>query len=142
MIPPTTQFTVKIKGEDTGRVYEGMFTVRVKTSHLDTLRMDEIRRNTLGSNPNEAGGRAQDLAHAYAFCVIRLKAGKDEMPEWFKSTNYGLEADDGNVLIEVNNAAFEAVKKARGVTATDAEKVLEELRKKGDGDAAASPAAP
>jgi hypothetical protein len=140
MIPPTAQFTVKIKGDDTGRLYEGMFTVRVKTSHLDTLRQDEIRRATLGASPNEAGARAMDLAHAYAFCVVRLKSGKDEMPAWFKECNYGLEADDPNVLIEVNNAAYKAVEKARGVTAADAEKVLEELRKKGDGDGAAPPA--
>ncbi len=133
----TIPFKVDFVGDETGTRWQGHFTARVKVSHLDTLRQDEIRRTTLGVSGEQASPQAQNLAHAYAFCVIRIISNRDvPMPPWFKETNYGLEAEDGNVLVEVNNACFAAIEKARGATVVDAESVLKELRARGDGDGA------
>jgi hypothetical protein len=138
----TTQFKVDFVGEESGTRYQGFFTARVKASHLDTLRQDEIRRTTLGAGGDAASIQAQNLAHAYAFCVVRLLNTKDvPMPPWFKESNYGLESEDGNMLVEVNNACFAAIEKARGTTVNEAEAALKALRAKGDGDGA-PPSAP
>lgn len=133
-------FKVDFVGDETGTRWQGQFTARVKISHLDTLRQDEVRRTTLGSAGESASPQAQNLAHAYAFCIVRIINSREvPMPPWFKDTNYGLEAEDGNMLVEVNNACFAAIEKARGAVTADAESVLKELRARGDGDAAAPP---
>jgi hypothetical protein len=118
----TEVFEYSGKGKETGTPRDGLFTVKLLISNSDKLREDQLRRQHLGSNPAAADTEAADIAYAYAFCAVRLT----DAPQWWKDANGGLDLLDTNILIEVNNLAYEKVKEAKearqkaGVQAQDA----------------------
>lgn len=128
----TTKFEVDFKGSETGKRYQGLFTVRVKTTHRDTIAEDQIRRNILGSNPQDAGAEAASLARAAAYCSVRLVG--PEFPAWWRESDGGLVAEDANVLVEVNNKAVKAVEAELATAATDAEAAKKKIKTAADED--------
>lgn len=124
-------FSVDVKGAVTNKQYRGLFSVRVKTTHRDTIRQDEIRRSVLGESPQHASIEAQQLAHAYAYLATRIV----DAPPWWKETDGGLNCEDDEVLIEVNNACVAAITKERTPLVKEAEKAREELTAKRDPEA-------
>lgn len=121
-----TKFEVDFKGSETSRRYQGLFTVKVKTSHRDTITEDQVRRGILGSNPQDAGVEALRLAGASAYLAVRL-VGPD-FPPWWKDSNGGMDAEDANVLVEVNNAAVKAIEAEMSSLSKEAEAALKRLR--------------
>lgn len=120
----TVQFTVTVKGETTGRSFEGLFEAKVKLSHREVIKEDEIRRNVLGVNPNEAGPYAASIAGAVAYLTVRLTRS----PDWFKQSNNGLDLEDENVLVAVNNSAVAAIAVERDAHIKEAELAQKELK--------------
>lgn len=119
------QFTISVKGETSGRNFEGLFEVKTKLSHKEVLKEDEIRRNVLGTNPNDAGAYAASIAGAIAYLTVRLT----KSPDWFKSSANGLELEDENVLVEINNRCVAAVAAEREAYIKEAQDAQVELRK-------------
>lgn len=124
------QFTVTVKGETTGRSFEGLFEAKTKLSHRDVIKEDEIRRNILGVNPNDASPYAASIAGAVAYLAVRLTRS----PDWFKASNNGLDLEDENVLVAVNNSAVAAVAVERDTHAKEAELAQNALKKHIDTD--------
>jgi hypothetical protein len=118
-------FGIDVKGESTDRRYEGVFEAKTKLSHRESLKEDEVRRAILGVNSTEASEYAKSVAAAIAYLSIRVQ----KAPNWFKDSNNGLDLEDGNVLIEVNNACVKAIDEARASFLEAAEKAKKDLEK-------------
>jgi hypothetical protein len=119
----TVQFEVSIKGENTSKTYSGIFEVKTNLSLRDSLREDQVRRNTLGTNPGEASDYATSIAGALAYLAVRIV----NAPDFWAKSNGGVDLEDENVLVEVNNACVKAIQDERDkvkALATDAQKVI------------------
>jgi phenylalanyl-tRNA synthetase beta subunit len=119
----TVQFTVNVTGDTSEQKFEGLFEVKTKLSHREVLKEDEIRRSVLGVNPADAGSYAGSIATAISFLSVRVTRS----PDWFKASSNGLDLEDENILVEVNNAAMAAIakeRKAHSDAAEEAQKVL------------------
>lgn len=101
----TVKFTVDVKGEISGRQFQGVFETKVKLSHREALKEDEVRRTILGTNPGDASEFARQLAGALAYLAVRII----DAPTWWRQSNNGLDLEDSNVLVAVNNACIGAV---------------------------------
>lgn len=130
MLADKVSFVVDVKGETTGRRFEGLFEVKTKLSVRETLLEDEIRRNALGINPQTAGDYAALIAAAIAYLKVRVTNAPDW---WTKEAGGGLDLQDENVLVEVNNTAVNAVQKERDRLAKAAEEARAELKKSAPG---------
>lgn len=110
-----SSFTIDVIGETTGDPYRGVFKVRLRLSHRDTLRKDQIRRDLLGTSPEAASNQAILLADVMSELVVRVI----EAPSFWTSNGNGLDLPDEAPVAEVYkqtmaaaNAATEAIKKA------------------------------
>lgn len=122
----TIQFTINATGENSGQKFEGLFTAKVKLSHRETLREDEVYRTVLGQNPSEAGPDAASIARAVAYLTIRITDG----PDWWKKSGSGLNLEDIDVLAAVNNGAVAAIKEERDAHLKKAEEAQPALKAK------------
>lgn len=108
------KFSIDVTGEVSGQPWKGVFKAKLRLSHRDQLRMDEIRRDLLGKNPETASPRAQNSADVFSFVAIHLL----EAPQWWKMNGEGLDLEDDNVVAEVYGkiveAKVEAQKKIKG----------------------------
>lgn len=121
----TVQFSISVTGESTGEKWTGSFKMKTRLSHRDQLRLDQIRRDLLGPNPDGASPRAQNQAEVFSFIAVHLL----DAPMWWKSNDNGLDLQDDNVVAEVyaqitkaKSDAIEKLKKA----ASEAEVTIKE----------------
>jgi hypothetical protein len=112
---------VKVTGETTDEVFEGVFIAKVKLSHRDVLKQDEIYRVALGVKPNDASDYASAIANNIAYLSIRLT----KAPPWFTESGNGIDLKDENVLVQVTKAVAEAI----GAELTEHAKAAEEKQK-------------
>jgi hypothetical protein len=120
------QFTVTVKGDTSETNFTGLFEVKTKLSHREVLKEDEVKRNVLGTNPGDASGYASSIAGAISFLTVRLT----KSPDWFKESGNGLDLEDENVLVEINNAAMAAIAKERDAHLAAAKEAQKELKEK------------
>jgi hypothetical protein len=93
----TEQFTIDVVGDTSGKTFKGLFKTKVRLSHRDQLRMDEVRRDLLGKNPEAAGVRAQNQADVFSLIAVHII----EAPQWWGANGAGLDLEDDNVIAEV-----------------------------------------
>ena len=120
----TVTFPVDVKGIDTEREYKGVFTAKVKLSMRESLREDENRRDLLGKRPESASQWANEVAAALAYLSVRIT----NSPEFWKDCNNGIDLEDSNVLVTVNNACMEEISKLYEEQGDDAEKSRKKLK--------------
>lgn len=125
-----TQISVPIdtKGEFSGTHFVGVFKVKTTTSFRDALREDEVRRTLLGAAPDAAGDYQASVAAALAYLAVRCI----DVPDWWKSANNGVDLEDPNVLVEINNKIREAIDSERAAISKSAEQAQEALKAKVD----------
>lgn len=117
-------FSVKLVGETSNKEFEGTFEVKTKLTHKDVLKEDEIRRTVLGVNPSDAGAYAASIATAIAYLSVRVVRS----PDWFRFSNNGLDLEDENLLVEVNNRCIEAIDAERKTLVKEAEEAQKQIR--------------
>ncbi|NDC23765.1 MAG: hypothetical protein EBZ49_06505 [Proteobacteria bacterium] len=119
----TVQFSISVTGESTGEKWTGAFKCKTRLSHRDQLRLDQVRRDLLGPNPEGASPRAQNQAEVFSFIVAHLI----DAPNWWRSNDNGLDLEDDNVVAEVyaqiTKAKADANEKLRKA-ATEAEREI------------------
>jgi hypothetical protein len=91
------KFTMSTVGEVSGLTYAGEFSIKIRLSHRDTLKMDSIRRDLLGDFSEGASSDAIDLANVIAFLGVHVLSA----PSWWRDAGNGLDLEDGNVLKSV-----------------------------------------
>jgi hypothetical protein len=84
-------------GETSGEEFVGTFKALPVLTHFQQLRLDEIRREFLGSNPMGATARAQNQAMIFAELAVHLT----DAPIWWKESNSGQNLYDDNVVAAV-----------------------------------------
>jgi hypothetical protein len=121
----SAQFSIDVTGEITGKSWKGVFKTKLRLSHRDQLRMDEIRRDLLGAKPESASPRAQNAADIFSTIAAHLV----EAPQWWAMNGDGLDLEDDNVVAEVYGRILEAKVEAVKKLKADAETAKTELAK-------------
>lgn len=123
--PNEAKFSIDVTGEVTGKPWKGVFKSKIRLSHRDQLRQDEIRRDLLGKNPETASPRAQNAADVFSFVLIHLI----EAPQWWAMNGNGLDLEDDNVVAEVYGKIVEIKVEAQKKLKDEAEAAKAELAK-------------
>lgn len=119
----TESFTINETGENTGKLYKGVFKTKIRLGHRAQLRQDEMRRDLLGAKPDGASPRAVNLADIFSFIWAHL----EEAPQWWTMENNGIDLEDDVVPAAVYRAIVDLKVAAAGKLkkeAEDATKVL------------------
>jgi hypothetical protein len=119
------KFSVDVTGEVTGKPWKGVFKTKIRLSHRDQLRQDEIRRELIGKNPEGASPRAQNTADVFAFVLVHLL----ETPQWWSMAGNGLDLEDDNVIADVYGKIVDIKVEAQKKLKEDAEAAKAELEK-------------
>lgn len=92
-------FPMSVEGKVTGEQYRGVFKFKIRLSHRDTLRMDALRRDLLGPNPE---GQIPDAeANATARVFAKIWAHLQDAPDWWKAQGNGLDLPDEEPVMEL-----------------------------------------
>lgn len=118
-------FVVDVVGDVTGKTWKGLFKTKLRLSHRDQLKQDEIRRELLGKNAEHASERSKNQAEIFAFVAIHLISA----PSWWDSNDGGLDLEDDNVVSEVFAGIAKAKTDAAKKLQEEAEGAVEELKK-------------
>jgi hypothetical protein len=120
------EFTINVTGEITGETFRGVFKVKPRLSHRDTLLQDQMRRDLLGPKPGEAG----QSAVASALVFSKIWAHLSEAPNWWKDASNGVDLLDEAPVVAVYDAVQKAEKEAVDAVKKAGEKAAEELKAK------------
>ncbi len=103
MLNDQESFTVDHEGPESGEQYKGSFRVRMRMSTADRLRIDEVRRATLGAFPDNPSDYVARLAACLAELSVRLDS--KSIPDWYKDP---FSLPDGDAVVP---AVYEAMSK-------------------------------
>ena len=117
-----TEFTIDVKGELTGQVFQGVFKARPLLSHRARLDQDKMRRSLTGDKAEEASAVALNTAASISYIYHHLESA----PAWWKESNNGLDLVDSTPV----NAVYEAILALE-------EKVYADIKKAGEAAATA-----
>ncbi len=120
------EFTIDITGEKTGEKYPGVFKARPRLSHLDTLRMDQVRRDLLGPKPELASDDAKNVASAFSKIWAHLVA---PTPRWWEASGGGINLLDEDPVAAVYANVLRIEKEAQEAVVKQGEKARESLKK-------------
>lgn len=95
-------FSIHEVGDVTEKTYTGEFRAKVRLSHRDQLRKDQVRREILGGQPGVPGDRALTTSMILSELAVRLTS----VPEWWTDSAGGLDLEDDNVIGKVYDAAM------------------------------------
>jgi len=88
-------FTISVKGNENGTVFDGTFTYERLTlgGRLKVNKMEAKLREDLLT--------LDDDVRIYVEMISLLRYGLTEFPEWWQKSNYGLELFDINVITTI-----------------------------------------
>jgi hypothetical protein len=93
----TVPFKVSVIGQNTGKPYDGTFTLNLIISRREAFVADERRRTIIGANPLGVAPALNGEAYMLGQLYVRLSNG----PSWWKDSEYGLDLSDENVIGEM-----------------------------------------
>lgn len=125
MVQSKVSFPIDVIGQSSKQPFKGVFSVKTKVSFRDSLREDEVRRNILGTNPQGANQYVSDIATILAYLSVRIQ----ESPAWWKDSNNGVDLEDDNVLMAINDGAVDAIDKEFKKLSDKGNEAKEELKK-------------
>lgn len=97
-----TTFSINVSGEGDAK-YLGEFKMRLRLSHFQSLRKDELRRELLGTNPQFAPDEVFKSAYILSTCAAYIIDG----PKWWLNSNSGRDLLDEEPVA----AVFEQIEK-------------------------------
>lgn len=121
----TATFTVTEIGEISGEKWHGSFTTKLRLSHSEQFRRDEIRRRILGPDSEHASARAANAAAVFSEIIINLT----DAPSWWKNSNDGMDLEDDNIVSAIYDAIVLEKKKAVEAMKKKGEEAATELKK-------------
>jgi hypothetical protein len=129
MATKSVQFTVDVKGESSGKQFKGVFQAKERLTMRDRLDRDILRRNLLNNAPDEAVGPA---AKSVALVLSEINIRLTKFPDWWTTSDNGLELEDENVVMEVYTACKKIEDDAKEALIKDADKQVDKLLKPKD----------
>ena len=126
--------TINVTGEDTGNTYIGEFKFKCLLSPLDRINIDREYRSMLGTNAQEAGIEAANLANILSELLFRIV---DSAPFWISKESFipGSHIPDRNVLLKVYEKALSCEAEYKQEIKEKVEKSKEEIKEKLDNEA-------
>lgn len=100
------EIAINCDGEVTGEKYKGVFKIRPRLSHRDTLLRDQFRRELLGQGGDAADANAQNIAEVFS----KIWAHTIEAPIYWKDSNRGLDLLDEAPVVAIYKAIVEKEK--------------------------------
>lgn len=121
------QINIRVKGDVTEEMYEGLFRVKTRLSHSEHLQQDRIRRELLGDAGAAPSFRASQTAAMLSALAVRVI----DAPSWWKNSGEGgvagLGLSDDNVISEVYDAAMRKDVQIARSLAKEAEQAQQQL---------------
>jgi len=96
-----TLFEIHVRGDTTGKIWDGKFRAKSGLSFRDKLQADKIRRELLGADADAATSDSKVFAAVLSQLGVRIV----ESPEWWAAAGNGVELEDWNVLEAIYTAA-------------------------------------
>ena len=121
----TASFSIKVTGDVTGETWHGSFKTRLRLSHRDQFRQDQIRRELLGGvNPESASKRALNAAEVFSVIAIHIF----DAPKWWLQADNGLLLEDDNVIAAVYEEILKAKAEAMSALVKKGEEAKADLK--------------
>lgn len=121
----TVPIHISTVGIRTGKPYNGKFTVKTVTTRRENFLADERRRFIIGSNAANAPAALQGEAYMLGLLFVRIV----EAPDWWKTSDGGLEIEDENVIGELYKLSEEKISEREKEMQEAAKGALEQLAK-------------
>lgn len=119
------EFRIDVTGES-GEQYKGRFRALPRLSHRLELEKDRKRRDLLGREAGIPSERAVIYANVIAELSVRLV----EWPKWWPEVGFGLDLEDEEPLVEIQNGIQEILAAHQKEVAERGKAAEDELRKK------------
>lgn len=94
-INDSRSIAVDIKGTVTGQQFMGVFKIKPLLSHRDKLRRDQLKRELLGVQSDQASEAAYRTAEVFS----KLWCHIIESPSWWKDASNGLDLLDEEPIV-------------------------------------------
>lgn len=118
-------FSVDIIGDFTGDKWVGQFKAKPRLSYRDQLKEDQIRRELLGKDPDQASAEAKNYSRLFAGLTVRLV----DAPKWWAEYNDGLDLLDDNLIVDIYEKTMAIAKAAATATISKGEEAKTDLAK-------------
>jgi len=118
-------FSVSVKGDTTGHMYLGPFTVRAILTKREEFLADIRRRELVGPLPEDALPTIRNNAYA----LSQLYARVVDAPAWWRESDSGANLHDTNVIAEVFAKSLEAAEEWRKKVSGEAAKAEPVVKK-------------
>jgi len=119
--------SVDVVGDVSEVRYVGVFKIKTRLSHRDSLRKDQIRRELIGTHSESVSNQAFSIAEAFSI----ISAHVVDAPQWWIAAGNGMDLEDNNVvekvLKEIEGAKKIDVDARKAKTATDKKSLEKEL---------------
>jgi len=90
-------FEVHVRGNVTGKTWDGAFRAKPLLSFREQLNVDKLRRELVG--PDQAGAAPEMFSTAVVLSELAFRL--TDVPEWWKESKGGLDLCDPNVVEQV-----------------------------------------
>lgn len=121
------KFSISVKGDESGKLYEGDFEVKTILTLRERAIADEVRRNILGSSPEMASTQVATFAFSAGQLYVRIT----EAPQWFQSAGQGgIELPDFNVIEEIFLKALQKEDERKRSILENADTAKKKIKKK------------
>lgn len=94
------EVAINVVGDVTGEKYRGVFKIKPRLSHRDTLMRDQFRRDLLGKDADMADPNAVNVAEVFS----KIWAHTVESPMYWRESNRGLDLLDESPVVEIYKA--------------------------------------
>ena len=112
---------------ESGKHYNGTFTIKTVLTRRDNFTADAIRREVLGPSP-EGTVVLPDLQFE-AYMLGQLRVRIVNAPEWWTNSNFGLDMEDGDIIAKLYALVVKEEGKSKAELKKESEKALEQLKK-------------
>lgn len=118
------EIAVNCEGEVTGEKYKGVFKIKPRLTHRDTLLRDQFRRELLGGDGDASDPNARNIAEVFS----KIWAHTVDAPIYWKDSNRGLDLLDEAPVVEIYQAIVKREKEFVDALKKSGEEAAKELK--------------
>lgn len=125
MLPVPQEIVVDCVGEVSGERYRGVFKIKPRLSHRDSLLRDQFRRELLGKDGDAADPSAVNVAEVFS----KVWAHTIEAPLFWREANRGLDLLDESPVVAVYQAIIQKEREFVENIKKQGEEAVKDLKK-------------
>lgn len=121
------KFDINLIGSESGNPYNGSFKVRTLLTRRQLAMADEVRRDIIGKDPDNAFPKVKTDAFIAGQLAVRVL----DAPKWFQDAGPGgIDLPDNNVLELILDKAIQCEADRKDKILGEAKKAEEDLKSK------------